>query len=157
MFQLKTEEMLIKTFRPRDRRRMEDLPPELKFPLFVRDYVAWREPSGAGVCLVFCPPGGVPTGIFFRRSHGDPSPAQMCEWCHSGGGSDQIGLVTADVNSRKRAGITVCLDLSCQDKIEDAANRSGRSALDAKKALMERIGRFATEALGIDLGGAGRD
>jgi treble-clef zinc-finger protein len=155
MFQLKTEEMLIKTFRPRDRAGME-LPSDLKFPLFVRDYVAWREPSGTGVRLVFGPVGGVPTGIFFRRAHGEPNTAQMCEWCHSGGGADQIGLMTADVNSRKRAGITICLDLRCQEKIEDAANRAGRSALEAKRALLERIAKFAQEALGIDLSGAGR-
>jgi len=156
MFQLTSEEMLIQTFRPRDRAGME-IPSDLKFPLFVRDYVAWREPSGAGVRLVFGPPGGAPTGIFFRRAHGEPNTAQMCEWCHSGGGADQIGLMTADVNSRKRAGITICLDLRCQEKIEDAANRAGRSALDAKRAMMERIAKFAHEALGIDLSGIGRN
>jgi len=155
MFQLTTEEMLVQSFRPRDRKGME-LPPGVKFPVFVRDYLAWREPSGAGVRLVFSLPGGAPTGIFFRRSGGDRSPAQMCEWCHSTGGSDQIGLITAAVNARRIAGVTACLDLSCQEKIEDAANRAGRSALDAKRALLERIGRFAHEALGIDLSGAGR-
>jgi hypothetical protein len=156
MFQLANEETLIRTFRPRDRGGME-LPPGVTYPLFVRYYLAWREPSGAGVRLVFSLPGGAPTGIFFRRAHGEPGTAHMCEWCHSQGGSDQIGLLTADVNSRKRAGVNVCLDLRCQEKIEDAANRGGRSTLDAERELLERIGKFAHEALGIDLSGAGRD
>lgn len=156
MFRLTSKEMLIRSFRPRDREGME-LPPGLAFPLFVRNYLAWREPSGAGVRLVFSLPKCVPTGIFFRRGHGEPGPVQMCGWCYSGGGSDEIGLLTADVNSRRRAGVVACLDLRCQEKIEDAANRGGRSALDAERALLERIGQFAREALGMDLSGAGRD
>jgi hypothetical protein len=156
MFQLKSEAQVIRAFRPRDREGME-LPSGVSYPLFVRHYLAWQEPSGTGVRLVFGLPGGAPTGIFFRRARGQPSPAGMCEWCHSVGGSDQIGLITADVNSRKRAGVMACLDLRCQEKIEDAANRAGKSVMDAKRALVERMAKFATEALGIDLSGAGRD
>jgi len=155
MFQLTSEQMLVQSFRPRDRPGME-LPPGVKYPLFVRDYLAWTEPSGAGVRLVFSLPGGAPTGIFFRRAHGERTTASMCEWCHTTGGAHEIGLMTADVSSRKRAGVIICLDLRCQEKIEDAANRGGRSALDAKRELLQRIGRFAREALGIDLSGAGR-
>jgi len=157
MFQLTSEQMLIRTFRPRDRAGLE-LPAGLGFPLFVRNYLAWREPSGASVRLVFSLPGGAPTGILFRRAHGgEARAAQMCEWCHCPGSSDEIGLLTADVSSRRRAGILACLDLRCQEKLEDAVSRDGRSALDAQRALVERIGKFAREALGIDLSGAGRD
>src|SRR3954469_7032312 len=156
MFQLASEEKLIQTFRPRDRAGME-MPPGVTSPLFVRHYLAWREPSGASVRLVFGLPGGAPTGIFFRRAHGEPGTVHMREWCHSQGGSDQIGLLTADVNSRKRVGVNVCLDLRCQEKIEGAAHRGGRSALDAQRELLDRIAQFAREALGIDLSGAGRD
>jgi hypothetical protein len=52
--------------------------------------------------------------------------------------------------------VNVCTDLSCQQKLEDEANRSGRSVLPAMEALLARIGRFASEALKIDLSGAGR-
>jgi len=157
MFRLTSEEKLIRSFRPRDRAGLE-LPSGLSFPVFVRHYLAWREPSGASVRLVFSVPGGAPTGILFQRAHGGESrSAQMCEWCHSPGGSHEIGLLTADASSRRRAGIIACLDVRCQEKLEDAANRAGRSALDAQHAMVERIGRFAREALGIDLSGAGRD
>ncbi|HVE86906.1 MAG TPA: FBP domain-containing protein [Myxococcales bacterium] len=156
MFRLTSEEMLVRSFRPRDRKDLE-LPAGVKFPLFVRNYLAWRDPSGTSLRVVFSLPGGVPTGILLKRNHGDKQPTQMCEWCHTTGGSDEIGLLTADANSRKRVGIVACLDLRCQEKIEDAANRGGKSALDAEKALLERMGKFAREALGIDLSGAGRD
>ncbi len=51
---------------------------------------------------------------------------------------------------------SACSDLSCKRKLEDEANRSGRSVFPAVEALLGRIGRFAAEGLQIDLSGAGR-
>lgn len=153
MFHLTSEDMLVRTFRPRDQRKLER-PAGITYPHFVRHYLAWGDAVNGNAHIVFGPPGGAPTGIYFRRGSGGDS--QMCEWCHSSGGPHEIGLLTADVNSRKRVGITVCLDLRCQEKIEDAANRAGRNPQDATRAMMERICRFATEGLGIDLSGVGR-
>jgi hypothetical protein len=155
MFSLASEESLLEAFRPRDRRALE-LPPGLTFPLFVRDYLAWTHPAGGRVYLVLCVPGGVPTGLAFDRSGGDPSLPHMCDWCHCSGSGSQVGLLTTARNSRKRIGVHVCLDLSCAQKLDDVANRSGRSALDAIQRLTARMARFASEGLGIDLTGAGR-
>ena len=64
--------------------------------------------------------------------------------------------VTATLNGRKRVGLHVCADLSCKKKLEDLANRGGFSALPSVQKLVERMGRFASETLKIDLSGAGR-
>ena len=157
MFRIDSESAFIEAFRPKDRGALE-LPEGIRFPLFVRDYLAWSDPSGVRAYLLFSVPKGAPTGIVFRRDQqgGEPGIARMCEWCHATGPADRIGLLTADRNARKRVGISLCLDLSCKQTLEDAANRAGRSALDASKELLERIGRFAEEALQIDLTGANR-
>jgi hypothetical protein len=52
--------------------------------------------------------------------------------------------------------VNVCSDLSCKQKLEDEANRSGRSVLPMMEKLIARMGRFASESLKIDLSGAGR-
>ena len=158
MFRIDSEQSFIAAFRPKDRAALE-LPDGVRFPLFVRNYLAWTDPAGVRAYLLVSVGKGAPTGIVFRRDQqgGEPGVSRMCEWCHATGPADRIGLLTADRNARKRVGISLCLDLSCKDKLEDAANRGGRSALDATKQLLERIGRFAEEALQIDLSGAGRD
>lgn len=156
MFRIVSEEALLAAFRPKDRRRLEP-PAGIKYPHFVRDYFAWTEGSGFAVNLVFCVTGGVPTGISFHRNGASAKGAlSMCEWCHSQGSADQIGLLTADVNAKKRVGVLLCLDLGCRERLEDAALRSGRSPLEPTRQLLERISRFAIEALGMDLTAAGR-
>ncbi len=157
MFLLASEQGLVDAFRPRDRKGLE-LPKDFKFPLFVRDYVAWADPSGFRVNLLFAMPKGAPTGISFRRDQrgGDVGVSRMCEWCHATGSAEQIGLLTADLNSKKRVGTSLCLDLGCKQRLEEAANRSGKNVLEETRQLMERLGKFASEALGIDLSGAGR-
>lgn len=156
MFKLDSEQALLESFRPKDRGVVE-VAKGLTLPLFVRDYLAWTHPAGGRVYLVFATPGGVPTGIVFD-TNGGPGAAvpQMCDWCHQSSAGNGVALLTATLNGRKRVGVNVCSDLSCKDKLEDAANRAGFSALDSKKRLVERMGRFASEALQIDLSGAGR-
>lgn len=156
MFKLDSEEALLATFRPRDRKSVE-LSPDVALPVLVRDYLAWSHPAGGRVYLVFSVPGGAPTGIVFdTHGGGGPSVPHMCEWCHSSGMGTQIGLLTAYLNAKKRVGVHVCSDLSCKQKLQDEADRSGRSAVPAIQDLIARMGRFASEALKIDLSGAGR-
>lgn len=156
MFKLDSEKACLDAFRPKDRAQVE-FTPEVNFPLFVRNYVAWTHPAGGKVFLVFSVPGGVPTGIAFDTNGGSGGGVpHMCQWCHSPGLGTGVGLLTARVSGKKTSGVHVCIDLSCQQKLEDEANRSGRSVLPAMAALLERMGRFAHEALGIDLSGANR-
>jgi len=155
MFMLDTEAALLDAFRPKDRKSVE-ISRDLKFPLFVRDYVAWVHPSGGHVYLVFAVPQGAPTGITFETTGGAGTTVpQMCDWCHSAG-VGTVALLTAIVTAKKRAGVHVCADLSCREKLEDDANRAGRSVLPAMAKLVERMGRFASDVLGIDLSGARR-
>jgi hypothetical protein len=156
MFKLDSEDALRAAFRPKDRESLE-VSKEVVLPALVRDYLAWRQPAGAYLYLVFAVPGGVPTGIVFEVNGGaDPSVPQMCDWCHTTGVGSGVALLTATLNTRKRVGVHVCADLSCKQKLEDAASRGGYSALPSLQKLVERIGRFASEALKIDLSGAGR-
>ncbi|MBK7859963.1 MAG: FBP domain-containing protein [Archangiaceae bacterium] len=151
MFKLQSEAELVATFRPKDRPTIE-VPKELSFPLLVRDYVSWLHPAGGWAFMVFAVPGGVPTGIVFDTNPGgDIAVPVMCDWCHHSGVGTEVGLLTARLNARKRVGIRVCSDLSCKQKLEDEANRTGRSVLPAMQKLMARVARFATEALKIDL------
>jgi hypothetical protein len=156
MFKLDTEQALLDAFRPKDRKAVE-VTSDVKLPALVRDYLAWSHPSGAYTYLVFAVPGGAPTGIVFETNGGPGPPVpQMCDWCHSSGLGNQIGLLTARLNAKKRVGVNVCTDLSCRSKLEDEANRSGRSVVPMLEKLVARMGRFASEALQIDLTGARR-
>ena len=156
MFTLDSEAAMLKAFRPKDRAAVE-LSPNVKLPALVRHYLTWAHPAGGRQYLVFSSPGGVPTGIVFDTNGGGvASEPSMCDWCHHSGAGNEVGLLTATLNSHKRLGMHVCVDLSCQQKIEDEANRTGRSATDALEKLVSRMARFASEALKIDLSGVGR-
>jgi hypothetical protein len=156
MFRLESEQALVDAFRPRDQAVLQ-LPTGRSFPLFVRDYLTWAEPAGHCVFLVFRVDGGVPTGIAFCRTPPQSGIPRMCDWCHSPDTGQGVGLLTADRNSRKRVGVHVCQDLGCRGRVEDAALRAGRSPLDATRALLARIARFAQHGVGIDPGGVGRN
>lgn len=152
MFRIESEKALLSAFRSRDRKYVE-LPKGTRLPLFVRDYLAWVDPYGVRVFLVFTPPGSKRlTGIAFRRDQqGDKTvPLGMCEWCRSAGSGDQIGLLTTDVDSKRRVGVNLCLDLRCNEKLESATNRAGGSVVEETQKLLERMTRFASEALGIE-------
>ncbi len=153
MFKLDSEKALLDTFRPKDRAQVE-LGWEVKLPLFVRDYLAWTHPAGGRVFLVFAVAGGVPTGIVFETNGGgaEGAPA-MCDWCHCTGKGTEVGLLTARLNAHKRVGAHVCVDLACQRKVEEECNRAGKSVRPAMAKLVERMGRFASGALQIDLSG----
>jgi hypothetical protein len=156
MFKLDSNDALLEAFRPKDRKTVE-LPTHVQMPLFVRNYLAWTHPAGGRVYLVFSTPGGVPTGITFdTNGQGVATVPAMCDWCHHSGPGNTVGLLTATLNNKKRVGVHVCTDLSCQQKLEDGANRSGVSVLPMMEKLIDRMGRFASEALKIDLSGAGR-
>jgi hypothetical protein len=150
MFRIESEKDLQRAFRPRDRQTLE-LPEGLQFPLFVRDYLSWVEPTGTRVNLVLAVPGSrLPVGITFRRdAHGGPGGPCMCDWCHTPGSVEGIGMLTTDVNSKRRVGVNLCLDLRCKDKLESAADLSGRHFRDLLPPLLARMNRFAREALGI--------
>lgn len=155
MFKLATDSALLDSFRPKDRKQVE-LPAGVTFPLAVHDYLAWVHPSGGRVFLVFATKGGAPTGIVFDSNGGSSASPQMCNWCHHASAGTGVGLLTATLNGNKRVGVMVCADLSCQQKLEETANLTGSSVRPQMEKLVERMGKFASDALKIDLSGAGR-
>ena len=158
MFRIETEKQLISAFRPRDRRHLE-LPRGLQYPLYVPDYFTWTEQSGLRVFLVFARPGSrTPIGIAFRRDAGEKGlAARVCDWCHAYGSGLEIGLMVADLNSKHRVGLGLCLDLRCKEKIEQSSNLAGRSPVELSHQLLERMYRFANEGLGIEAGVEAQD
>ncbi|MFP2908272.1 FBP domain-containing protein [Pyxidicoccus sp. 3LFB2] len=153
MFRIETEKELLNAFRSRDRKHVE-LPKGTRLPLFVRDYLSWVDPYGVRVFLVFMAPGSTQlTGIAFRRDQqGEKTGAPVvCDWCRASGGSDMIGLLTTDVDSKRRVGVYLCMDLRCNERLESTTNLAGRSLLDETQKLIERMTRFATEGLGMEL------
>ncbi|MFP2902225.1 FBP domain-containing protein [Corallococcus sp. 4LFB] len=153
MFRIESEKELLRAFRSRDRKYVE-LPKGTQLPLFVRDYLAWVDPYGVRVFLVFVAPGSKHlTGIAFRRAQqGDPTLApKMCDWCWTSTDAE-IGLLTTDVDSKRRVGVNLCLDLRCGERLQAQADRAGRSTLDENAQLIQRMARFAAEALGYEPG-----
>ncbi|TSC19848.1 FBP domain-containing protein [Corallococcus sp. Z5C101001] len=150
MFRIESERELLHAFRSRDRKFVE-LPKGTRFPLFIQDYLAWVDPYGVRVFLVFTAPGGKqPRGIAFRRDQqGDTTLVpQLCDWCRTSTGAE-IGLLTTDVDAKRRVGVNLCLDLRCGERLESMTNLAGRSVLDGTRSLLERMARFAREALGM--------
>lgn len=151
MFKLDDEKAVLDSFRTRDRKHVE-LPDDLKFPVILRDYVAWRHPAGGRLYLVFAPEEGHPTGIVFDTNGGSGGQVpQMCTWCHSSAGAGSVAMLTATASNRKRVGVLVCGDLSCKAKLEEACNLAGKSLQDALAGLVGLMGHFAEDGLGIDL------
>lgn len=149
MFLIKTERDLLNAFRRRDRDVVEP-PPGAVYPMLVRDYRSWLDPTGVRAYLVFQDSvSGKPLGIAFRRDvAADDTGSRLCDWCHNFGAD--VGLLTAERTSRRRVGVGVCRDLRCADRIEQAAELAGRSSRVPRLRLLERMARFAREGLGIE-------
>lgn len=151
MFRIETEKELLQAFRPRDRGTLE-VPKDLSFPLFVRDYLAWSDPSLTRVFLLMSAPGNerTPVGVAFRREPQGGGAVSMCEWCHTTGSTQGVGMITTAVNSKRRVGVHVCLDLGCKERLETESHLSGLHPREVMKPLLERMRRFTRDALRID-------
>lgn len=144
VFNIESEDEIAPFFRPRDRKKVI-LPRGLELPMRVQYYFTWGESSGVYRYLLFKKPGWEnPMGLVFRR--GDQSmhagTGRLCDWCHGYGSSDQIGLLTTAVNSKRTVGMMLCLDLSCGDKIENGPNLSNKDPQTLILQVCEKIGRF---------------
>lgn len=148
MFRIDSEQVLEGAFRPRDRRSLE-LPPAATYPILVRDTLAWLDAAGIRAYLVFLHESGKPVGLTFRRDQDPSAPgaANLCDWCHTWG--PEVGLLTAEKNSKRRLGVLVCRDLRCPARLDEAADLAGTSSVEPKRQMLERVRRFAREGLGI--------
>lgn len=152
MLRIASLEEMKQSFRPIDQGVVQ-FPPDMVFPLLVRDYLSWLEPSGHRAFLVFADPAkNSPRGIVFKRSHQSAdSPATMCDWCHSVRGRGAVGLLTVTVSPSHRIGLNLCRDLSCKEKLEKAPGVNDLfesiPADDKKRRLIERMSDFARRNL----------
>ena len=143
-FTLRSDDDLLATFRTKDQRAVV-LPKRGPYPVSVEHYFAWTEPSGVYTYLVFKRSDWeIPRGLVFQRNGKGNyhSPAGMCHWCHSTGPSDEIALLSTQIDSHTVGGAWLCLDLSCLLRIEEQAGLAGRPADRRIQKLMHKIGEF---------------
>ena len=148
--ELRSEEELLNAFRPRDRKLVE-IPSDMTFPLMVSHYLAWTEPSQARVFLLFKRPAWkAPLAVSFRRTHSSGGGGGMCDWCHSVGSSDQVGLLSMHVDPNTSLGFMLCLDLGCINRLETVSAISGKDFGKLSKNLIDKISRFFENNLKIE-------
>jgi hypothetical protein len=116
MLRITSESELLNSFRSLDRDEVQ-APPNAKYPLAVRDYLSWTEPSGHRVYLVFADARtGQPRGVVFQRTQAHPeTPASMCQWCHAVRSGSGVSLLTAAASKNRRIGLHLCSDLGCRE------------------------------------------
>lgn len=139
-FAISNEAEFFECFRLRDQKKLV-LPSGLSFPMRVRSYFTWHEPSGVYTYLIYKKPSwDQPRGMAFKRvSHGGEPTGGLCSWCHAYGSSEEIGSLSVAVNSNVSFAYILCLDLRCIEKIEEAAARSGKSPEVHTHQLYHRI------------------
>ena len=140
MLRLRDSDHLRAAFRAIDQDEVY-VPPDMKFPIGVRDYLAWVEPSGHRVYLIFVEPySHERLGIVFHRTRGTPdTPAAMCQWCHAVRGGGAVALLTAAVNRRRRVGVHLCSNLNCR---ENALTTPGIHDFNESISASERVKRI---------------
>lgn len=151
MFRISSDKKLLESFRLIDREEVV-LPSSFHFPLLVKDYLTWTEPSGHRVYLVFNDRiTGMPLGIVFRQTSTGGVVAQMCDWCHSVRGGNAVSLLTATASSNRRVGLYLCHNLSCMEKTEEAPGVDDIPVLmlprERIQKLIKRMGEFARREL----------
>jgi hypothetical protein len=113
MFKISSATELLHAF-PLSAREKIELPSDLVFPIYVKDYLSWVEPSGAHAYFVVdVGTRRAPFGVAFRRNSGGA--ISMCEWCHSV--SQEVGLLSTSASSRRSVGIHLCGDLNCRERM----------------------------------------
>ncbi len=142
-FIIASEQELILSFRPRDQKKLI-VPIGLRFPIEVNTYFRWQESSGVYTYLIFKRPNwDAPRGVAFKRSHPTSDPVGgMCNWCHSYGTSNEIGMLSVKVNSEVSLSYFLCQDLRCVEKIEENAILGGRHPAKMVEQLYYRIDKL---------------
>jgi hypothetical protein len=143
-FTLRSDEDLLATFRKPDQKSVV-LPQNAPYPIPVKYYYTWTESSGVYTYLVFKRGGyETPQGLVFQRngSGSHASPAGMCDWCHHSGPSDEVGLLTTQVNSQVSGGTWLCLDLSCLQKIEAKTGSAAKNIEKLTQKLCKKMDEF---------------
>lgn len=139
-FAISSEEELIQSFRLRDQKKLI-LPENFQFPLKVRSYLTWKEPSGTYTYLVFKMPNwDSPRGVAFKRASAmSENAGGLCNWCHAYGGSEEIGMLSTAMSSTISHSYFLCKDLNCIEKIEEMSMLSGKNPEKYISQLYQKI------------------
>jgi len=141
MIRIAQAEELVDSFRDLDRDQVE-LPDTFAFPMLLKDYLVWVEPSGHRVFLVFAhPERRVPMGLVFQRGGQSDSPPMMCEFCHNVRSGGQITMMTAAASRTRRVGLHLCRDLGCKHGEDPALAR------ERAREVTRRMAHFARQNL----------
>lgn len=143
VFSISSGSDLIQAFRPRDQKKLI-LPEQLPFPLRIRSYFTWREPSGVYTYLIFKMPNwDVAKGMVFKRAHASGEPTGgLCNWCHAYGSSEDIGMLSVAVNSNVSISYFLCQDLRCIERIEENCALAGKNPEKYISELYNRMGKL---------------
>lgn len=143
LFTISSEQELILSFRNHDQKKLI-LPEKLKFPLNVRSYFTWKEPSGVYTYLVIrLPNWDTPRGVAFKRTPSTGEPVGgLCSWCNAYGSSEDIGMMSVTMSSSVSVSYLICQDISCIEKLEDAATLSGKDPEKYIAELYHRMGKM---------------
>lgn len=142
-FTVSSEEEMIQSFRLRDQKKLI-LPEKLKFPLNVRSYFTWKEPSGVYTYLVFKMPNwDLPRGVVFKRTaHSGEAVGGLCNWCHAYGSSEDINFLSVAMSSQVSSSYLICQDIRCIEKIEEASMLAGKDPAKNVNELYHKIGKL---------------
>jgi hypothetical protein len=140
MFKLPNEKTLLAMFRPIDRRKVE-ITRDVPLPMIVTGYMTWS--FGRRTFLVFEAPHGAPRGIVFETDVGGTPVPHMCMWCHAVAPGTHVAMMAARRDLKRIAGIMLCADLGCRERLEDRADRAGIDVAPAMTKLLSEMQRFA--------------
>ena len=119
MLRIGSQNELLDLFRDFEQQHVQ-VASNMKFPLAVIDYLAWKEPSGHRTFLIVeDKSGNRPFGLVFERTKGSESVPMMCNWCHAVRPASDVALMTVAVDKRTRVGAYLCSDISCKENILD--------------------------------------
>lgn len=141
-YTIASKEAFIEAFHWKDQHLVQT-PDALQFPLNIQYYYSGVEPSGTYAFLLFKRPNwDAPKGLVFRRTRGHSGVANLCDWCHSYGSSEEITLLNVKINSKLTIGQYLCSRLDCLEKLETQIGTSGKSFEALAEAVCEKINRF---------------
>jgi hypothetical protein len=144
---IQTEEDFLQAFRWSDRARLI-LPKNITFPLKFPYYYSWVESSGTYAFLLLKRPNWeAPKGLVFRRNVVSPPTSNICNWCHTFGGSDDIGMMSVVVDSKQTVGLYICLNLDCLAQLETQIGSSGKSFETLAEQVCDKAGVFFEHVL----------
>ena len=137
MLRIKDSRELLNLFRELDQSSVF-IPYEVKFPLAVSDYFAWKEPSGHRTYLVIEDRlNSRPFAIVFEKTKSSESVPMMCNWCHAVKPASDVALMTTSVDKNTRIGLYLCSDFSCKNNIlERPSIHDMRETLGKQEKMM---------------------